>query len=421
MRRTITRAGVGVLALWVALTTARGQVDPGGAEQRTLQQVALGQARTQLFEQVRALPLGAGVTVAEWIAQDADLERALRLWVRAVPRHGSARLYDDGVCEIDATIAHAVLAAQLAALLEAYESTPAGVTQRSITAATSDWPVIWATGRATRPPKWQVERPPGWETVGADGLMIARRAAVADAIAALVDEAGRLALSGARRVRDFLRLGENVRDAVLAELQKRADVRVDFAPDRVAVADASIAVRELMRVLIDVQAEHDRAGQFAAADFRGMALSAERDVLRAAGLGVPPARTLMTNPYEPVEFNAPRWAETTLRAEGTTPAAIAEGSISERAERARLAAIDRLRGEVLALVIQQEVTVAEYVAYHQDLKDDIVLFLSSARPIAPPEALRGGGVRLRVELPLRRLWEIVRRKMHVEEVEPAPE
>jgi len=47
-----------------------------------------------------------------------------------------------------------------------------------------------------------------------------------------------------------------------------------------------------------------------------------------------------------------------------------------------------------------------------------VLFLSGARPTARATPLPEGGVEVPVELPLGRLWEIVRRAMTLEEAEP---
>jgi hypothetical protein len=46
--------------------------------------------------------------------------------------------------------------------------------------------------------------------------------------------------------------------------------------------------------------------------------------------------------------------------------------------------------------------------------------LNGARVVTAPVALPAGGVEVKVELPLRRLWEIVRRGMKLEEVEPPP-
>ena len=85
---------------------------------------------------------------------------------------------------------------------------------------------------------------------------------------------------------------------------------------------------------------------------------------------------------------------------------------------ARLDGIDKLRRKVEQLVIQEGATVSEFLAYHQDLKDDVVLFLSGARPKGQPRTLTGDSVEVEVEVPLRRLWEIVRRDMKLENVEP---
>ena len=360
------------------------------------------------------------MTVGDWLVRDAGLDRALRLWIRTRPRQGNARLYSDAVCEADVRVEAAELADELLTLLKDYPASAApGIDEGKIKAAARGWPLVWATGRVALSRRWSADQPPGWEDVGRDGLELARAAATADAYHALLTEAGRLKVTNARRLYEFLDSSVVVRNAVQNEMQKAAKVKVAFDPDQVAVAEVHLSMRDLLRILTRAHQEQYHGGEFEAADFREMTLLAGKDDLLGAGLAIPPAHTLLRSRQAMIEYNAPEWADKTLAANGRFEPADGE-SPDEAAvrEAARLDAVTRLKKQIEALVIQKNVTVADFLSYYQDLKDDVALFLSSARVVAPPTSQPAGGVEVEVELPLRRLWEIVRREMKSEEVEP---
>jgi len=162
----------------------------------------------------------------------------------------------------------------------------------------------------------QPGRPAGWENVASEGLELARRAAEADAFAALLDEAYGLKVTHARRLREFLESGNAVRDTVEALLRRDSTVKIDLEPDQVAVASVRIGMRELMRILTRAFEDHYKGDQFAAADFREMVLLAGREDLAASGLATPPEATILRNRYAPIEYNAPEWAATKVAAVG---------------------------------------------------------------------------------------------------------
>jgi len=415
-------AAVLLLMAGVAATCAQAPAPALTAEQqKVLRDVALAKARTELLDRVRELPLRPGVALAEWLARDVALDRALRLWVRTRPAQGEPRQYSDRVCEADARMSPDDLQTQLLKLVEDYPdaATAAGVDAVALKAAAQRWPVLWTTGGAALSKELWPGQPPGWENVTRAGLELARGAAGADAYQALLAEAGRLKVTDARRLREFLDSGDAVRDAVRAEVQRAATVKFDFAPDQVAVAEARLSMRDLLRILTRVHQEQYRGDDFAAADFREMALLPGKEGLTGTGLATPPTGAILRTSYTPIEYNAPQWASTTLTAVGRHAPGDAESSdAAARREAARLDGIDRLRAQVERLVIQKSVTVAEFLGYHQDLKDDVTLFLSAARMTGPPKTRPDGAVEVEVSLPLRRLWEIIRRKMTLEEVEP---
>lgn len=389
--------------------------------QNELEQVALARARTELFGLISALPIRADLAVGDWLARDVDLDRAVRAWARARPRQGAARIYHDAVCEVDVLAEPAAVADMLLNLLEKYfaTATPIGIDAGKLKSAARGWPLLWATGRVAYVKNLRVGQPVGWEDVTAEGVELARGAATAAALKALLLDAERLKVTNARRLREFLDSSPAVRDAVQAELQRAAKVKVDFAPDQVATAEARVSFRDLLRILTRVHQELYRGDDFEAADFREMALLAGQEDLVVTGLGTPPSHTFLNQRFTPVEYDVPDWANKTLSDVGRYHPA--EGETSDevaRREAARLDAVARLARQVEQLVIQRDVTVAEFLGYHQELKDDVALFLSGTRVVSQPSSLRDGGVEVKVELPLRRLWDIVRRAMKREEVEP---
>jgi len=388
-------------------------------QRRSLEHVSLAEARAAVLTRVLDLPLANELTVRDWTAQDAHLSRALRLWVRTLPRAGRPRLYSDDVCESDVRLTPAAVQAELVAQLEhaSASSIPAGLTAARIQAAAANWPILWTTGSATPPadPDRSANQPVGWENVSREGMELARRAAAADALDALLAEAGQLPVGPTRPLAGFLDSSPAVHAAVAAAVERAANVAVQLDPDQVAVANAHLSVRELSRILTRVHQEHYHGDEFAVTDFREMALHPPVEELDAVGLGTPPARTLLPGRPAPVELDTPTWAGTSLTATGRYDAVTANPpDAAAQRDIARLNALDQLRQQIEQLVIRDGVTVGDFLAYYQDLKPDVVLFITGARTIRESTASGPGGVEVTVELPLRRLWEILRRKMKLE-------
>lgn len=390
------------------------------AERTALEQVALARARTAMLAQLGPLPMGQG-SLQEWLREDVDLDRAVRFWARTWPQQGRFRWYSDGVCEVDVRVTPEDLRAGLQPLLSEYPlaSERRGVDEERLRSIARAWPVLWATGAAGESGPLRSPNPSGWEDVTRDGLELARAAATADAVYALLDEVSRLKISNARRLRDFLASGSNVREATRAALARSASVRVRFEPDQVAVAEASIDMRTLLGILTEVCAAHPERGEYQAADFREMALLAERETLTARGLAPPPQAETLRTRYRLIEYDAPAWSHTTARAVGRAEVTLAEAEEDVRLEAARLDGIDQLRRALDALEVRPNVTLRSILGYHTELKGDLALLLGSARVMGTPVRRADGVLEVRVELPLRRAWEIVRRVMEIEEVEPS--
>ncbi|MCG3128314.1 MAG: hypothetical protein CHACPFDD_03197 [Phycisphaerae bacterium] len=407
------RAAVGALLAACCLGHACGQ-GLSTVEQATLERVALARARSQMLGLVQRLALRPDMTVGAALARSVAADRHIRAWIRGRSRTGAVRFYSDGTCEVDVSLAAAEFADVLRGALASAGDSP--VAESEIRAAAARWPALWTTGSASAAERAETSKPPGWEDVALEGLDVARSAAAADARRALLEEAARLKQTNARRLSEFIESSPAIRDAVLSRFETAAEVKTNFAADQVVEAEARITIPELIRVLTDVHAAEYRAGDIRASDFREMALVAGVSELRASGMATPPEKFRLTPRFREIELDRPAWAETTLRAVGRCQTAEAPAP-ADRAAAARFDALDALRRQVEGLEVSPGVSVARLLGYRADLKDDVVIFLGGGRVVGGPRTT-DEAVEVDVELPLARLWALLRRGMEIIEVDP---
>lgn len=406
-----------VCAVAASAQSADQVITPG--ERLGIERLALGKARTRLLPAIQSQPLKPDLTVGAWAASDVALDRALRIWVRSQPIFGAARIYSDRTGEVDVRVTPGELARQLLALREQFPASGESLSAADVDAAARRWPIIWVTGIVDEPLPERA-RVDGWEDVSAEGTQAARNAARDDAIYALLDEAARLRVTAARRLDEFLASSAAVEDAVLDGLRTEANVKVELAPDQVAVAEAAIPIPALIRILTDVHARLYQGDMFQSPDFREMALTAGIASIRATGLAAPPARYRIKPKYELIELDRPTWADSTLTTTGIyEPQDSDDFPDAMREELARFDGIDRLRKMAEGIELRKGVTVEQFLGYHRQLKDDVVVFLGGARMVGRPESRPDGGVAVKVELPLQRLWWILRRGMKTTDVDPS--
>jgi hypothetical protein len=279
--------------------------------------------------------------------------------------------------------------------------------------------VLWSTGSAALTEKVRSRKPVGWQEISFEGVQVTQRAAAADAVHALLEQAGRLEVKPTRRLREFLESNEEVFQAVYSDVRDVATVVIENAPDQVTVAQARIGMTELTRILTNVCQKHYRDDEFHASDFREMALNTQQAELRATGIATPPERHRQRAAYELIELDTPPWASTMLSATGRYDPPDGEDFARDvRLQLARFDGMNELRKKVEALVVKDGVTVEQLLAYRRELKDDVVIFLSGARVVGQPRIEPDERLEVRVELPLERLWLIIRRGMERVEVDP---
>ena len=254
--------------------------------------LALARARTALLEQVRALPLGEGLTVGQWTGRSIALDRSLRRWIRQRGPCVPARVRADGVCEVELRLAPAALRDHL-------RQEPAPEAGPVEDAVGGTWPVLRAIGTALAVESLPADCPPGWEDVTCKGRALAERAALAEARHALLEQAGQLRVTPAYRLREFLDSGPAVWAAMHEAISQRGVATVHHEVDQVCEAELRFDVPTLARIAAQVHADVYDGDAFTADDFRDMMLSAGAGQLSARGLAPPPGRCILRNPVPP--------------------------------------------------------------------------------------------------------------------------
>ncbi|MBL8880826.1 MAG: hypothetical protein JNG88_17065 [Phycisphaerales bacterium] len=406
------------LVLFCLLVGAGFAQTSGKPEDRAqLERVALGRAQSDVWRQLVALPVKPGLSLGAWAGRDARLDRELRLWIRSLPRTGHARFYSDQSCDVDIQIDPQALRDKLVELHKRF-ALPV-TSDDDISRTGRDWPMIWGGGSSAASERVEA-KPPGWEDISLEGVEVARRAAEADAFASLIDEIGRLRLTASRSLQEFIDSSEGVRAAIVAAIEKGAKVKVTHGADQVCQAEARMETVDVLRIMNDVFSTTYRGDDFQATDFREMAISAPRVAVVGIGLAVAPERHRLANPTPQIELDAPTWIEKKIEATGrferTEPEPIA---LPGATERARLIAADQLRTLVSDLAIRKDLSVGTLLMYRPQLKDDVALFLSGARVVAVSRGETEDTTVVKVELSLRRLWEILKRGLTPVETDPS--
>lgn len=392
------------------------------ADRSSLERIALGKARTTLHRTLANLPIKTDLTIGAWVSRNAALDRAFRAWTRSQSWVGGPRIYADGSCDVDVRVLPEEIAKQLMELRQKLD--PAALaeapTAAEIDAAARGWAITWATGTAEIPEAGKAGTADGWEDISAEGVQLARLAAQADAAYAMLDEAAKLKVTPARRVSEFLKASVEVRDAVAAALQTSVQFKTELGPDQISVAQGSIGVTDLIRILTQVHQQFYKGSEFQAADFREMSINNPPADIRVTGLAPPPEKYRIRPEYELIELDRPDWTTRTLSATGRyEPQDGDDFPAAMRIELARWDGMDQLRRLVESLVLQGDITVEKFLGYRTSLKPDVALFLSGARIINRPQIRADDGVEVRVEIALPRLWKILRRGVSIMEVEPA--
>ena len=399
-------------------------------EQRSklAEQAAIADAYRQLRAKTAALPLGDSHTVSDLAAVSAPIAIGIRRLVTQADRVGRVRRYGNGDVEVDLRLPLGAFAEGLAKLHRAAQTTGTiKAADIDALAKQAEGRTILVTGHGRSPSEDELAGPPGWPggqdagdlppagwtNVTPEGFKAAQRAARLDAFDHLARQAGELKMERSGTLAALFAaapaIGQGLRQP-FAGLRVTQD---EFLPEQVCRIYVEADVTAIVARLQALYAGLATKPSIPESDIKSIARLATVRRLRSVGYGLPPASAFRKTPYAVIEVDEPAWTQESIRASGQAalprnPSAT-DRAVEIASQDARIAARLQIAEQIDLLKLPGGTSVATFLDGHEALADDILTFLSAARPVGSPKVDKANRrVTLTMELPLRRLWLILR-------------
>ncbi len=417
---------VAVLLVFQAVAAAAAGYTPAQTEALAVR-MAQVDAVNRLTEMVLGVRLASGETVREALGAGSRKEIALRVFLRSARMVGPARVYSDGVAEVDVQAPADAVAEEVGSLTGRPDAARAAMASLVVGPVTAN---LSASGRGTAPPDLLSEAvqrivaaprdelpamyPAGWRRVTAAGRVLAARAARIDAYDRMAERLRGILLGRTETVADLADASAGARaafDAYVRSLPVADAPR--FMPDRIAEVQVQAPVAGLIEFLKHLRGLH---GAAAVTEERLDRLSVQIKSERIAvtGRGMPPPDAIRARSTAEAAGGAalPDWATEALEAVGTAdlrPRVDDAGRgrlLAVRSAKARAQAA--LEKRVDAIALDGGTTVRERAARDPVFRRDLETFLDSARTVAGRSLRDGRAWEVTLRLPLLRLYEFSR-------------
>jgi hypothetical protein len=254
-----------------------------------------------------------------------------------------------------------------------------------------------------------VFEPPIWQTVGAQGRLMAQRAAEVDAMRKLLEQIKGLRLNSTTLVRDFITESDEIRTQADGIVIGAAVASKYFHDDElIAEVTMEVPVEKVITKIKELHATHYEGNKVTTTDVENVKKSIKREMIRATGSGVPPARFLKETRLPP---ETPPWMGERIEAVGEgTDAEIATAQGKLRAARAaRVDAMRRLAEQVYGLRLVSSTTVRDFVAENDQIRGQVDAVIAGA--VADEPEFAGDVARVKVSLPAADVWSVVHQQM----------
>jgi len=423
-RESVVVAAAVVLA--AACAAGGGEYTPEQAEMLAVR-MAQVDAVERLTDMVLGAALPSGETVGEALGRGSPKEIALRVFLRSARMVGPARVYSDGVAEVDVQASADVVAAKVASLtgrasgripIDALPvgpiegnlgasgrgGAPAGlseeVVRRVASAPSADLPEMF---------------PAGWRRVTAAGRVLAARAARVAAYEAMADRLKRILLGRSETVADLVggsAAAEAAFDAYVRSLPAAGTPR--FMPDGIAEVEVATPLARLVAVLKNIRRFRGPGTRQTEGAIDRLSVRIKSDRIAVTGRGMPPPETIRPASAPTVAGGEalPDWATDVLEAVGTAevsadvPDARQNRLLAVRSAKVR--ALADLERQVNAVVLDGGTTVRQRAARDTVFRRDLETFLDSARTARCRSLRDGRAWEVVLRLPLLRLYEFSR-------------
>ena len=385
-------------------------------------------AVNRLTEMVLAVELPSGDTVRKALGPGSRNEIALRVFLRSARVVGPARVYSDGVAEVDVQAPADVVVAKVADLcgraagevpLESLRLRPIdGNLSASGRGRVPKGVSEEVAGRiASAPPDELPEMfPAGWNRVTAAGRVLAARAARVAAYEGMSARLRGILLGRTETVADLVEgsaAAEAAFNAYVRSLPVAGPPRL--MPDGIAEVEVATPVARLIAVLKSIRRIRRPGPRLTEEGIDRLSVRIKSERIAVTGRGMPPPEAVRPSATPTVAGGEalPDWATDVLEAAGTAdlspdvPDARQNRLLAARSAKVRaLAALER---QVDGIALDEGTTVRERAAKDPVFRRDLETFLDSARTARSRSLRDGRAWEVVLRLSLLRLYEFSRR------------
>lgn len=428
----------GALAVSIVLVggSVRTLAQPTNAQNKLLaRRAAEADCYRKLAETVKGVKLNSETYVRDFVAESDEIRTAIDTFIKGV-RLGQARYYDDGICEVDAEITVEKLVTKLKELHAThYRGNSVTTVDIESVKKTIKQDVFRVTGAGAPRPDLPADLPEGveevmtqlpsgyvptpsipaiWKTVPPQARLMADRAARLDAMRKLLEQIKGIRLTSDTLVRDFITESDEIRASGAAKnfgLGASVVSKYYHDDDLIVELTMEIPVEKVITRIQELHSEHYHGSRVTTTDITNVKKTIQRDMVRATGGGVPPARFIERAQSTGVEM--PAWSAGLIRAtgKGTDPQlSTAQGKL-RAARAAELDAMRKLAEQIYGLSIRSETLIRDFVTEHREVSALVEGVISGA--VAQEPVFSEDSVSVTVSVGGSEVWSVVHRHSQI--------
>ncbi|MBI1883870.1 MAG: LPP20 family lipoprotein [Chlamydiae bacterium] len=409
-------------------------------EKLLAKRAAVADAYRNLAERIKGLQINATTYVRDFVAEADEINTELDTFIKGV-RVGPPRYFEDGSAEVSVEVTLEEVVQQLQRVYTVYHhlchdhvysfDQMVTVNRQKVIRETGHGAPRLNPGEAPLPPMGESVSAvpstgvPGWESVTAQGRMMAERAAKVDAYRNMAERIKGLQITADTYVRDFVAESDQVTtkvDTFIKGMRTAGPYR--YLPDGTCQVDVEVAIQTVVKELTTIRdwyIHYDPYHHWAHEHLRTTKFEEVLDfypkkVIRVTGEGVPPEK-YMTAPQEAqgpvamVQPTTPEWALQVVSATGTGIPPEGQTGMEAKLAAARAAEMDAKRNlaeMVYGVRIDSQTTVKDFTVQNDDIHAQVQTFLAGAQ-VSEPRYLEDGSAQVDVQLSLAGLWEKLRK------------
>ncbi|MBN1514126.1 MAG: hypothetical protein JXB13_19065 [Phycisphaerae bacterium] len=421
------------IAVGLALPlTAQAQAVSDAQNKLLAKRAAEADAYRKLAETIQGLHVRSDTLVRDFVTESDVIRAELDTFIRGT-RFGTPRWYDDLSCEIDAEITVATLITHLKELhTRHYHGDRIKGTDFEQIKQEIKKDVIKVTGTgAPRPdvPPLSDELaqgleavdmdtlptpplPPLWKEIGAQGRLMAKRAAELDAMRKLLERIKGLRITSDTQVRDFVTEWDVVSTQAAGYLKGASQSRPEYyhSDEPIVEVTYSIPVEQVITTIKEIHTRHYQGDRVTGTDIVNVKNLIKGDTFEATGMGVAPPQYIKVVEKEQA-ISYPDWTTSKITAvgEGTDPEFDSALGKLKAARAAELDAKRRLVEQVHGMRISSDTLVKDFVTEYDEISAQVNTVLAGS--MVDKTEFGDGMCRVTVSIPGMEVWRVVHDQM----------